>query len=150
MFLIAPYMAFVHKPALLHTVWRRDSCCWRFTPPLLKALPRQLNSQPLHRILDPGEKESRAEEETCSFFSLSRGLSYDFPNKCEPRETVWMAIHQAGCLHPPEQCVTPPGTKKVTRGFTSTFVHPVHTQPHPVGGSKPWETTQWRTGRILH
>lgn len=79
--------------------------------------------------------------------------SYDFPNKSEPGETVWMAIHQPGCLHPPEQCVTPspppPGTKKVTRGFTSTFACPACTQPHPARGSEPWETTRWMTARIL-
>lgn len=94
-------------------------------------------------------KESSAEEETCSFFSLSQGLSYNFPNKYEPRETDWLAIHQPGCLHPPEQCVwPPPGTKKVTRGFTSTFSCPVHTQPHPAGGSKPWETLKGKNLKL--
>lgn len=49
----------------------------------------QLSSQPLGRILFPGETECRVEEErTCSFFSLSPGLNYDFPSKYEPGETA--------------------------------------------------------------
>lgn len=57
-------------------------------------------------------KESRAEGETCSFLGLSQGLSYDFPNKYKPGETDWLAIHQLGCVHPPEQCVTPPQAQR--------------------------------------
>ena len=45
----------------------------RFTSPLLRALPRQLNSPPLHRILDPGKNEREAGEGTCSFFRLWGG-----------------------------------------------------------------------------
>lgn len=68
-------------------------------------------------------KESRAEEETCSFFSLSQGLSYDFPNKYEPRETDWLAIHQPGCLHPPEQCVNPPHPPRHKEGHKRVYFH---------------------------
>lgn len=53
-FLAAPYTALVLSPVQLCRVWRGDSCGWRFTPPLLKAPPRQLSSQPLHRI--PGSR----------------------------------------------------------------------------------------------
>lgn len=122
-FLIAPYMAFVHIP---HSLERGQLLLEIYsTSPQSSAKTAELWASSSH----PGSrrKESRAEEETCSFFSLSQGLSYGFPNKYEPRETDWLAIHQPGCLHPPEQCVTPPGTKKVTRGFTSTFSCPVHT-----------------------
>lgn len=110
---LAPYMASTAHPC---TVWRGCSCCccWRFTRALLPVWP-QLSSQPLRRILFPGEAECRLEERTWSFFSLSPGVNYDFPSKCEPRETVWMAIHQATCLHPPEQW------KKVSREVTSTL-----------------------------
>lgn len=105
-FLVAPYTALVLSRVQLCRVWRGDSCGWRFTPPLLKAQPRQLSSQPLHRILDPGENECGAEEGTWSAYSLSQGVNYGFPSKYEPRETVWAVIHQPACLHPPEQCMT--------------------------------------------
>lgn len=101
-FPLAPYMASATHPC---TVWRGDSWCRRFTPALLPVWP-QLSSQPLGRILFPGETECRLEERTCSFFSLSPGLNYDFPSKYEPGETAWAAIHQPTCLHPPEQCAT--------------------------------------------
>lgn len=52
-------------------------------------------------------QECAAEQRTWSAFRLSQGVNYDFPSKAEPRETAWTVIHQPGCLHPPEQCVTP-------------------------------------------
>lgn len=119
-FLVAPYTALVHSPEQLCRVWRGDSCGWRFTP---KTQPRQLSSQPLHRILDRGEKECGVEERTWSAFSLSQGVNYDFPSKYEPRETAWTAIHQPGCLHPPEQCVTPGRKEGQKRGDFHLLSH---------------------------
>lgn len=101
-FPLAPYMASGAHPC---AVWRGYSCCWRFTPTLLRVWP-QLSSQPLCRILFPGETECRLEERTWSFFILSPGVNYDFPSKYEPRETASTVIHQPTCLHPPEQCAT--------------------------------------------
>lgn len=115
----APYMA---SPAHPRTVWRGDSCCWRFTPPLLRVWP-QLSSQPLRRILFPGETECRVKERTWSFFSLSPGVNYDFPSKYEPGETVWMAIHQPTCLHPPEQCATLRAQRRSAERLLPPFEH---------------------------
>ncbi|TNN74933.1 hypothetical protein EYF80_014851 [Liparis tanakae] len=44
--------------------------------PLMTKSPTQLSSQPLHRILDPGENESRVER-TWSACSLSQGIEYE-------------------------------------------------------------------------
>lgn len=122
-----------------------------------KLQPRQLSSQPLHRVLDPGENECGAEEGTWSFFSLSRGVNYDFPSKYEPRETVWTAIHQPVCLHPPEQCVTPWAQRRSEERLLPPSCTPVHTQPRPAARSpqsKPTlgkkEKLHWMTKWIFY
>lgn len=98
-FLIAPYMAFVHIPALLRTVWRGDSCCWRFTPPLLKALPRQLNSEPLHRILDPGERSPEQKRRPALSSASPRGwVTISLINMNPGKQTDWQSISLAVCI----------------------------------------------------
>lgn len=115
-FFVVPYTAKVLGGVQFYRNWRWDSCDWRFTSPLQKAQPKRLSSRPLHCILDSGENECRAEEKTWSAFSLSQGVNYDFPSKAEPREIAWTVIHQPGCLHPPEQCVTPGPKEGQKRG----------------------------------
>lgn len=123
-------MAFVHIPALLRTVRRGDSCCWRYTPPLLKALPRQLNSEPLHHILDPGERSpEQRRRPALSSASAGTWVTISLINMNPGKQTDWRSISLAVCIllnnvWPPHP---PPGTKKVTRGFTSTFSCPAHT-----------------------
>lgn len=140
----------LHIPALLRTVWRGDSCCWRFTPPLLKALPRQLNSEPLHRILDPGERSPEQKRRPALSSASPRGwVTISLINMNPGKHTDWQSISLAVCILL-NNVWPPPDTKKVTRGFTSTFSCPAHSQPHPAGGSKPWEITLRRTERILN
>lgn len=107
-----------------------DSCGWRFTLPLHEARPKQQSSQPLHRILDSGENECRAEERTWAAFRLSQGVNYDFPSKAEPREIAWTVIHQTGCLHPPEQCVTSRPKEGQKRGDFHLHAHMHISQIH--------------------
>lgn len=103
-------MAFVHIPALLRTVWRGDSCCWRYTPPLLRALPRQLNSEPPHRILDPGERSPEQKRRPALSSASPRGwVTISRINMNPGKQTDWQSISQAVCIllnnvwppHPP-------------------------------------------------
>lgn len=92
-------MAFVHIPALLRTVWRGGSCCWRFTPPLLKALPRKLNSEPLHRILDPGERSPEQKRRPALSSASPRGLvTISLTNMNPGKQTDWQSISLAVCI----------------------------------------------------
>lgn len=122
-------MAYFLSPASLCTVWRRDSCSLKICSTSPQSSVKA--AEPLPCILDPGENEYGAEEGTWAFCSLSQGVNYDFPSKYEPRETAWMAIHQLGCLHPPEQYVTPRAQRRSEERLLPPSYTPLHTPPHP-------------------
>lgn len=118
MFLIAPYMAFVQIPALLRTVWRGDSCCWRFTPPLLKALPRQLNSEPLHRILDPGERSPAQKRRPALSSASPRGwVTISLINMNPGKQTDWQSISLAVCILLNNVCDPPQAQRRSQEGL---------------------------------
>lgn len=118
----APYMAFVHIPALLRTVWRGDSCCWRFTPPLLKTLPRQLNSEPLHPILDPGERSPEQKGRPAHSSASPRGwVTISLINTNPGKQTDWQSISLAVCIL--LNNVWPPPRHK--EGHKRVYFHPL-------------------------